>query len=292
VNIQNYIASGIVEEYVLGLCSEAEQREVEHLRVSHPVLNDAILTFEQTLEQTAMANAKAAPAGLKAAIFQAIGGATIVNMPTPPQEQPKTMSAIGDGTVVNMPTPPQEQPKTMPAIGDGNVVNMPTPPPPQAIIRSLKIWKYAAAACFALLIGSMYWNFTLRKETYTGDGVVALNSEQYMKLLANPDVKPIAMKGVNTHKICNCTLFWNKTTNEMFVMVHHLPSQGSSSDFQLWAMVDGKPVSVGLLDPANRNNLLALKNIPLDAASFHVTKEAKGGSQAPNMDELYLSGNI
>jgi hypothetical protein len=50
MDIKNYIASGIIEMYVMGLCSTEERDEIELLRIQYPELNIAILQFEKDLE--------------------------------------------------------------------------------------------------------------------------------------------------------------------------------------------------------------------------------------------------
>ena len=50
VDVNNYINSGIIEEYVLGLCSNEDKLEVEQLAQSHPEILSAINDFSQSIE--------------------------------------------------------------------------------------------------------------------------------------------------------------------------------------------------------------------------------------------------
>ncbi|MDQ6815202.1 MAG: cupin domain-containing protein [Bacteroidota bacterium] len=58
-NISEYIQSGIIEAYVLGLATSEEIIEVESLAASHVKVQDAIDKFSEKLEQEALANAVA-----------------------------------------------------------------------------------------------------------------------------------------------------------------------------------------------------------------------------------------
>lgn len=58
-NISEYIESGIIEAYVLGLASPEETEEVESYAIVHPEVIQAIDTFSESLEQHALANAVA-----------------------------------------------------------------------------------------------------------------------------------------------------------------------------------------------------------------------------------------
>ena len=50
MNIKEYISSGIIELYVLGICSPDEEKEIESLRLQYPELDAAILQYEMQLE--------------------------------------------------------------------------------------------------------------------------------------------------------------------------------------------------------------------------------------------------
>jgi hypothetical protein len=57
VNVKEYILSGIVESYVLGLAPEVEQQEFEALCKQYPEIAKAKLEFELSLEVLLTKNA-------------------------------------------------------------------------------------------------------------------------------------------------------------------------------------------------------------------------------------------
>jgi anti-sigma-K factor RskA len=73
VNTQEYISSGIVESYVLGLASEEERKEFEQMCNQYPEVLAARTAFELALEKQAMENAITPPADLKNKIAEKIG---------------------------------------------------------------------------------------------------------------------------------------------------------------------------------------------------------------------------
>jgi anti-sigma-K factor RskA len=87
-------------------------------------------------------------------------------------------------------------------------------------------------------------------------------------------------------------MFWDKKTGKIYIMIHHLPLTSSEKDYQLWAMVDGKPVSVGIINEEIRGRFIEMENVPSNAIAFTVTLEKAGGSQQPTVEETYLSGKI
>lgn len=52
--IQQYIASGTLEAYVLGSLSEAEQQEVLRMKKEYPAVNEALTQLEDDIERLAM----------------------------------------------------------------------------------------------------------------------------------------------------------------------------------------------------------------------------------------------
>lgn len=72
MNINDYIASGILEKFVYGRLSEDERREILVLAEQHPEINDEIQSLEESMELVARAFAVTPPASLKASIFAAI----------------------------------------------------------------------------------------------------------------------------------------------------------------------------------------------------------------------------
>ena len=54
---KEYIDSGILEQYVLGIASASERQEVERMAAAHPVIRQEINDISVTLEKYAMANA-------------------------------------------------------------------------------------------------------------------------------------------------------------------------------------------------------------------------------------------
>jgi anti-sigma-K factor RskA len=100
------------------------------------------------------------------------------------------------------------------------------------------------------------------------------------------------MYGVGYHAICRCTMFWDKQTGKMYIMIHHLPKSSEQKDYQLWAMVDGKQVSVGIVQDEIRGRFIEMNNVPAGAVSFMVTLEKAGGTAEPTIAETYLEGKI
>ena len=75
-------------------------------------------------------------------------------------------------------------------------------------------------------------------------------------------------------------------------MIHHLPQSSAAKDYQLWAIVNDKPVSVGLIRDDIRGRFSEMTNVPANATGFIVTLENAGGNATPAESEIYLRGSI
>ena len=246
MDIQQYIASGIIETYVMGLCSPAEERELEQFRLQYPELNTAIIAYEEQMEKNMLQQSS-------------LPGSEVDN---------RILSKLNDMSN-----------------STAKVISLPN--------KRQSWWKFVAAAAVILLMisaGLNYYLYQQTKKTIVAN-TPSLPPGDY-QIMTNPTITPIAMYGVVPHAICRCTMFWDKKTGKMYIMIHHLPKSSSAKDYQLWAMVDGKPVSVGIVQDEIRGRFIEMNNVPAGANSFIVTLENAGGNTTPTESETYLKGVI
>jgi anti-sigma-K factor RskA len=83
-------------------------------------------------------------------------------------------------------------------------------------------------------------------------------------------------------------VFWNTKTHDVFIADVSLPQAPSNKQYQLWAIVDGKPVDAGMISDAK--NLAQKMKVFEKADAFAITLEKRGGSATPTMEEIYVMG--
>ncbi len=254
MDIENYILSGIIEQYVMGLCTVEEKIELEILRQQHNVLNDAIVSFELSMEKKMMNDILWPSEETDEKILRAINSLGIPVLPI----NKTTHKAANMGWL-----------------------------------------KPVAAAASILLVISAFFNYNLFNKNKVQQKQLALANEKPVSLpsadyniLKNPTITPVAMYGVGYHAICRCTMFWDKKTGKAYIMIHHLVRSSDKKDYQLWAMVNDKPVSVGMINDAIRDRFIEVSNVPANATAFIVTLENTGGSPSPTLQETYLQGRL
>lgn len=271
MDVKAYIQTGIIESYVLGLSSAEENAEVEQLRGQYVEIDEAIQEFSLAIEEIAKQNSVAPPPELKQKIIAAI------------REEGSERNALSFVT--------QNQKET-PVVPINNAYN----------------WKMIAVASIILFIVSSFLNYYLyhqysnNKEAYQAllseRETLQVNNQMYQTQLKEWQLAAAMMAdtGMATVKMHStkgkedaATVFWDKRSKDVYVMVNKLPEPKTGKQYQLWAMVDGKPVDAGLLDPSCIS-VCKMKNIPR-AEAFAITLEKEGGNRVPNLKALYVVGS-
>lgn len=236
MDTQEYILSGIVESYVLGLASDEERKEFEQMSKQYPEVLASRIAFEEALEKQAMINAIAPAATLKDKIFGQINGT-------------------------------------------GKVVSMNA-----AKVTKTNLLKYAAAACVILLAGSVYWNITLSNKNnslqnnYNNTLSELDNVKKDIQVLTgNSNIKMASMKGLDASPQSYATVYWDTTSHDVYLLANNLPIAASDEQYQLWAILNGKPVDLGVFDFKKEKLLIQAKNTQ-GAEAFAITLEKKGRS--------------
>ena len=254
MNVQEYISSGIVESYVLGLASEEERKEFEQQCLQYPEVMRARSDFELALEKQAMQNAIIPDPALKSKIWSEIG----------------------------------EKGKVIP-------INEPVP------VRKM-IWaKYVAAASVILLIISLYWNISLfnknqeLKNNYDIAAGKIKEMEDDMEVLKeNPNVKMASLKGMDASPQSFATVYWDTASHDVYLLANNLPAPPTDKQYQLWALLDGQPIDLGMLDydVKQKKLLIRMKNAQ-KAQAFAITLEKKDRSDVSKpQGDMYVMGNL
>lgn len=279
-----YIESGILELYVLGELSTEEQQEVEAMAIKYPEVKQEITAIEIAMENYALHHVIQPSKGLEDKILQSIGTPAVTAEPVK-QEVPQKTETAKEATVVALNTTPYE-----------------------TKIRNLRI---ALTACAVLLLITVVALFTINKELgKTKEEVIALNLDKqkfsstvgYMKEANNdlkqladmandPDWKTVKLAGTKMNPKAKLVVYWH--TSGHHVMVDNtkmeLPKNDEAHQYQLWAIVNGKPVDLGVFDADTdtAHVLLKMKEIG-EAQAFAVTLEKRGGVASPTMEQMIV----
>jgi anti-sigma-K factor RskA len=261
VNVKEYISSGIVESYVLGLATDAERQEFETACQQHPEVREARLRFEEALEQKMLQEAIAPPLSVKDKIAASI----------------KQLEEPGDPTFSKAHAAPVRR------------------------LNVWKLLAAAsAAALIGVLVWAINLNtknqrlqneYAALQRQANGSLAQLRKMEEDARRMQNPHVKMAAMQGTDHAPGAFATVYWDTASKDVYMMINNLPQPASGKQYQLWALINNQPVDLGVFEVKQQQLLVKMKNVQ-NAQAFAVTLEQRGGSPTPTMEAMYAMGKL
>jgi anti-sigma-K factor RskA len=261
VNVEEYISSGILEAYVIGDLSSEEMREVEARLKVYPELREELARIEAASEALFLKTSITPRASVKASLFEKI-----------------------------------ESQQEVPVI---------------PMHRESMIWRYAAAASIVMALGSSYLAYTYwsrwqesqsnltqllaQNQRIAQDYSTVQNRlgeiETEVKITTNTDFQRVVMKGTPNAPQSIASVYWNDRTKEVYLSIQNMKALSKENQYQLWAIIDGKPVDCGVFD-SNMVGLLKMKAALQFPTTFAVTIEPRGGKSSPSLETMQVAGNV
>ncbi len=256
MNIQEYISSGIVEGYVLGLASSEERSEFEQMCIQHPLVLQARTDFELVMEKQAFENAIVPSADVKGKILDEINNkASVAPVDIAPV---RTMNPLG--------------------------------------WLKYAVAACLVLLAGSLYYNYTLYNKNKDLQNNFDNTVAKLNTleKDIQVLQQNPNIKMAAMKGLDASPQSYATVYWDTTSHDVYLLANNLPAPASDKQYQLWALFDGKPIDLGFLEfDVKQKRLLARMKNAQGAQAFAITLEEKGRKNT-NVPEgtMYVLGNL
>lgn len=254
-----YIASGKLELYVAGQLSEKENLEVDGYAQEYPEIKKEI----EEIEAAVLELSKSASPGLSS------------------DNLDKIQARLG------------------------KVVELPA-----AVKRKSNWGGYLGWAAALIFAGGLIWMYiennrlkseievvseekqTLEEQILDARNEVA-GTEEILNELRDKNVAVVALGGQTVSPESFAKVYWNKKDGKIYIDAQGLPEPPPGFTYQVWSLKLNPltPTSIGLLDDfaSNEKRLFELAN-PNDSEAFGITLEPEGGSESPNLDQLYTLG--
>lgn len=117
------------------------------------------------------------------------------------------------------------------------------------------------------------------------------NTEVVLSTIAQDGTVAVSLQAADGKpQNSSVTILWNKMNEQVFLALGKLPTPPENKQYQLWAVVNGAFVDMGVFDTAT-TEFQKMKTIA-DAQAFAITLEQKGGSLTPTLSEMYVIGNV
>jgi anti-sigma-K factor RskA len=272
-DIKAYIESGILELYVVGDVTPDEKLQVEAMAAKHPAIKAELDEIERSMEAYALENAIEPAENLRERILNSL------------------VTNFGDDSTFDK--EPEEH--------SAKVVTM-TPP------KYYNFYKYAFAACLALLLASvaaLVSTYNKLQDSNTQIASLQSSNSQFAKtakfdedeigVLRSGSFKTLKLLGTPKSPQSQITVAWSPVKKQVWIDLKALevPANDNAHQYQLWALVGGKPVDLGVFDktPADTSDMKEMKSTAF-ADAFAVTLEPRGGSASPTMDQMVVIGKF
>ena len=256
MNIKEYISSGVVESYVLGLLTAQERFEFEQYCETYPELRAARNSFELAIEKQAMENAVRPPAHLKQRVWEAI--------------QQKSESK--PTKIISMePTPTRRS--------------------NYGWLAAASVILFLVAGYFAY----NFYNKNKDLEKSNQDITNRLNAVDSIlterKRLEGDNITVVNMVAMKPNAP-SASIYWDTTSTNVYMLVKNMPKLASDKQYQLWSLIDSnglKPTSLGLFDGGDEKVIIKMNNVQ-KADAFAITIEKKGNTGGPDLGQLQNMG--
>ena len=260
MTVQDLIESGYIELYVMDALPEEESIHLERMAASYPEVRAEIEKVESALHSLAIKQAVTPRPSLKAEILESIGESNAGFHVSDNNPSHSTLTAV-----------------TKPAFNLAQVLPY----------------------MLSLILGTAaFYFYSERNKTLTEQSACAVSDrtkqEEIARLthtvdiLRDPNTKFVQLKGLKLSPQAKVMVYWNKTTKETFLNIADLPQPPADKQYQLWAIVNTKPVDAGVFD-LDFQKVQHMKDFD-SVEAFAVTLEQKGGSPTPNLEKMYAMG--
>ena len=261
MNVQKYIASGILELYIAGILSEKENLEIANYAKEYPEIQKEI----EAIEASILALSKKASPGLKysfTSIMDRINNEVKVISMTTKRGTPIS-TYVGWAASILL------------AIG--------------------MFWMYQQNQELKSDIQVVeQQNDTLEQQIADSDSSLE-NTKNLLNTLRDKNISVIPLGGQDVSPTSYAKAYWNKENKKVFIDAKGLPEPPAGFVYQVWSLKLSPltPTSMGLLEnfEMDENKIFALNN-PNESEAFGITLEPAGGSKSPNLEQLYTLGVV
>lgn len=172
-------------------------------------------------------------------------------------------------------------------------------------------WKLAVAASVGIAIASSYLAYDYRQKWRKTDGALSdliaqhtrvaedynnVNQrldkiENDLRIVNNPDFSRVVLKGTQNAPQALASVYWNHRTREVYLSIQDMKQLSADTQYQLWAIIDGKPVDAGVFDN-DFSGLRKMKETAAGVSTFAVTIEPRGGKETPTLETMQMAGHV
>lgn len=238
MTIQEYISSGIIESYVMGMASDQERAEFEKLCAQHPELLQARIEFEKALEKKAFANAIEPPPFLKQRIWSVISENT-TSSSTP---------------VIPITNKPNRKPRSFQWMAAASI----------AVLLVAGYFVYS----------SYERNQRLKSELAASKNKVEVMDERAQKmedLLSRTEPKQVNALAPKQLVPPTFNVYWDSTNADAYLVIDNLSALPQHQQYEIWFVENDKRTNIGRFNSPEDGKVILRLPEGKEVDSFAIT---------------------
>ncbi len=251
--IREFLNTGLLEQYVLGLLEPSESAEVESYIQRYPEVKKVYQEIQDGMDNLLRASAKPVPAGVKDSI----------------------MNQVDD-------TPPAYISSNPPKVSSFNW--LPVAAGLALLFGAFSFFQWNNNQGKEQEIATLEKDFATYKEECESRNLNYANLQKQLEFINHSETDKFLLKGNEKATDFQVIAYWNDFAKKSMLRINEMPQLPDNQCFQLWADVDGKMLNLGIIN--STDDLFVDFKYLANAESLNVTIEPKGGSDHPTVADL------
>ncbi len=255
---KTHIERALLEQYVLGLTTEEESRQIAQYLAQNPALAKEVRESQRMMKDFAMEYDIEPPKKLRRKVLYAVK--------EPPKNSAKVSPKLNRNWITGI--------AAIFALGFGLMTFL----------------LYQQQSNLQNQIGTLANKVQQLENKNTQLVRQKAQINQQFTVLKDVNTNQVHLRGSSLSPKALIVVYWNEVDKNAYLNVVDLPEIPANKSLQLWADVAGEMINMGVLE-TNKKELLKVPYIP-NAAALNITLEPKGGSKTPNVSQLYANGKM
>lgn len=269
---KEYIESGILELYIAGSLSDAENKAVYDKLLSNPDLLDEVLKIEAAIIQLTAAASPSSTQHLYKAVQTKLGLDVQHDTKVVPLHEPKTNWLAYSGWAASI------------VLAGGLIY----------LLNQQNALKTNIQTVKTELQEKTIDNSLLEERILTATANLT-EAQKLLSVIRDKDIVSIPLSGQVVSPEAYATVYWDKNANNIYLDVQGLPEPPAGKVYQVWSLTLNPlaPTSLGTIEDFanNETKIFTIENANASEA-FGITLEPEGGSTSPTMEQLYTLGAV
>lgn len=257
-DVKSFLESGLLEEYLMGTCTEEQADKVEYYIDNYPVVKTEYDKLQDNIEQMSHRLAVNSPSGLKEAIISCLEDDSNYQVKSNLEKKKRSITTY-----------------------------LPWAAAVILLISSVSLFNQKQSIRKEVM--NVYAERNMLDSQLEDTRLELNNLKEKLALSGHSKTERVVLSGNQLSPNFNSTAFWNDVAGKAILYINDKGDLDDNHVYQIWADVDGEMINAGIVP--KKEGPIELKYLE-NATSLNITIEPKGGSEHPNVDNLISSQSL